>query len=373
MSAPFKAPYSQFTAVQAIIKASFRAILKNPSAIFFSLVFPIVFVLIFGAFGERTAPVYKIAILPGSDTLSPFYEQLKRNPSIRFVSFSDSAELQKELIKGRLTGTLLLRQTLDTALGSQLQVQLVSTTASANTTGPFLQILDYVRLQTVQTPTGTRSETIQLVPPIIKEVRKYKTIDFILPGQLGLSILFSTLFGIAFTFYGLREQLVLKRFFATPIRRVSILVGIGISRISFQLLSVTVLLLFGHWALDFTLQAGVFTVAEILLMTLVMLFLLMGVGLLISSLVKTDSSIPLLINLFGFPQMLLSGTFFPVDVFPKWVQQLCEVLPLKQFNDAIRKISFEGLSILNCGKELTILFIWMAIVYWMVNKALRWE
>ena len=373
MSVPQPSPYSQSRALRSIIKASFRAIFTNPSSIFFSLIFPIVFVLIFGAFGEGNAPSYKIALLPGSDTLHPFYQQLKQNSSIRFVAYNDSTELQEDLIKGKLTGILQLKQVADSAGGAHLSVQLHSTTASANTTGPFLQLLDYTRLKSLPENSKMARSVIRMEQPEIREVRKYKTIDFVLPGQLGFSILFSTLFGIAFTFYGLREQLVLKRFFATPVSRINILVGIGISRIAFQLLSVIVLLLFGHWALDFTLQQGAITFFEILLMTLVMLFLLMGVALVFSSLAKTDSNIPLLINLFGFPQMLLSGTFFPVDVFPKWLQQVCEMLPLKQFNDAIRKISFEGLSIFHCGKELAILFIWVGLVYWIMIRVLRWE
>jgi len=100
---------------------------------------------------------------------------------------------------------------------------------------------------------------------------------------------------------------------------------------------------------------------------------LMGVGLIFSSIVKSDASIPLLINLFGFPQMLLSGTFFPIEVFPKWLQQICNLLPLTQFNNAIRKISFEGLSILDCWKEMGILAIWMAIVYAILVRVIRWE
>ena len=105
----------------------------------------------------------------------------------------------------------------------------------------------------------------------------------------------------------------------------------------------------------------------------IMLFLLMGVGFIFGSIVKSDAMIPLLINLFGFPQMLLSGTFFPIDVFPKWLQQICNLLPLTQFNNAIRKISFEGLSIADCWKEIGILGIWMAVTYIILVRVLRWE
>ncbi len=104
-----------------------------------------------------------------------------------------------------------------------------------------------------------------------------------------------------------------------------------------------------------------------------MLFLLMGVGLIFSSIVKSDTSIPLLINLFGFPQMMLSGTFFPIDVFPTWLQEICKLLPLTQYNDAIRKISFEGLHITDCLKELGIMGIWIAVIYIILGKVLKWE
>jgi ABC-2 type transport system permease protein len=134
-----------------------------------------------------------------------------------------------------------------------------------------------------------------------------------------------------------------------------------------------VLILFGHFALNFTLQHGVITFLEIILMTILMLFLLMGVGLIFSSIAKTDTSIPLLINLFGFPQMMLSGTFFPIEVFPKWLQEICRILPLTQFNSAVRKISFEGLGVFQCGREIGILAVWMVIIYIIAIRVLKWE
>jgi ABC-2 type transport system permease protein len=108
-------------------------------------------------------------------------------------------------------------------------------------------------------------------------------------------------------------------------------------------------------------------------MTVIMLFLLMGVGLIFSSIVKSDAPIPLLINLFGFPQMLLSGTFFTIEVFPKWMQPLCKALPLTQYNDAIRKLSFEGLHLNDCWREIGILGLWIVITYIILMRVLKWE
>lgn len=369
---PKKNPYSQSKALWAITRASFKAIFANPAAIFFSLMFPIIFVLIFGAFGNRGGASYKVALAEDSDTAGVFLDRIKTDGTVHIADYPDTVSRRKDLVRGNLSAILTIKQTKDSAGKVFTVVGIRSTTASNNVIKGLIQALDYSRLQLELDSAGSK-KTIALNPSPPEEIRKYRQIDFILPGQLGFSILFSTLFGIAFTFFGLREQLVLKRFYASPVNRINILLGIGVSRLFFQLLSVIVLILFGHFVLNFTLQQGIFTFLEIIFMTIVMLFHLMGVGLIFSSVVRSDTSIPLLINLFGFPQMMLSGTFFPIEVFPGWLQTVCRILPLTQYNDAIRKISFEGLHITDCLKELGILGIWMAITYVILIRVLKWE
>ena len=365
--------YSQTRALGAITKASFKAIFSNPSAIIFSVLFPIIFIMIFGAFGDGGAPSYRVALAPGCDTANNLFRAIKNHPQVHVVNYTDTTMRNKDLIKGRLTGILSIKADPDSSHSPDYVINVSTTSASNNTIGAFMQVLDYLKLKYELKASGNKEEQIIIGRPDIKEVRPYRQIDFILPGQLGFSILFSTLFGIAFTFFGLREQLVLKRFYASPVNRINILLGIGMSRLVFQLINVIVLILVGHFFLNFTLQDGFITVIEMLLMTIVMLFLLMGVGLIFSSIVKSDTSIPLLINLFGFPQMMLSGTFFTIEVFPKWLQEICRVLPLTQFNDSMRKIAFEGQSIFGCWREIGILAIWMAIIYVIAVRVLKWE
>jgi ABC-2 type transport system permease protein len=366
--------YSQTKALWAITRASFKAIFNQPTAVVFSLLFPIIFILIFGAFGSGGGVSYRIALDPGSDTTNVFFLGLKMNPQIRFISFADTAAMNKDLNRGRLTAVIHIKATKDSFQKPQFTINTKSTSASGNTFEGFRHTLEYTKLKVeASMPGNNMMEYVYLEKPSISTVQQYRQIDFILPGQLGFSILFSTLFGIAFTFFNLREQLVLKRFYASPVKRIHILLGIGMSRLFFQLMNVVVLILFGHFFLNFTLQHGAITFIEMLIMSIIMLFLLMGVGLIFSSIVKSDTSIPLWINLFGFPQMMLSGTFFPITVFPKWLQEICNILPLTQFNNAIRKISFEGLNISECWKQLGILAIWMIIIYIIMARVIKWE
>jgi ABC-2 type transport system permease protein len=365
--------YNQSRALWAITRASFRAIFSNPSAIIFSILFPIIFILIFGAFGNEGQTVYRVAISADSDTSNRFYNAFKSMPNIRVVKYPDSAALNKDLLKGRLTAIVTIKEHSDTTGSPSYTVDSRSTTASRNSIGGLTQMLQYLKLAYEKEASGKFTDLVTVTEPEVREVRKYRQIDFVLPGQLGFSILFSTLFGIAFTFFGLKEQLVLKRFYASPVNRLNILLGIGLSRLFFQVMNIVVLVAFGHFFLHFTLHHGLLTFLEILLMTIIMLLLLMGVGFIFSSIAKTDTSIPLLINLFGFPQMMLSGTFFPIEVFPKWLQAICKVLPLTQYNDAVRKISFEGMSILECGREIGILAAWTLLTYIIVARVIKWE
>ena len=364
--------YSQSKALWAITRASFVAIFSNPMSIVFSLLFPIIFILIFGAFGNSGIPTQQIALRPGADTANPVIDSLKANRFVRIARYADTTEMHNDLVRGKLTGIISMVSLPDTSGKRKYLIDVQSSSASGNSLYLFLQSLENLTLK-LETGSNANRDQQYIIKPEIIEGQKYRQIDFILPGQIGFSILFATLFGVAFTFYSLREQLVLKRFYASPVNRINILVGIGISRLFFQVVNVIVLILFGYFFLHFRLQHGMLTFLEMLALSVIMLFLLMGVGLIFSSIVKTDASIPMVINLFGFPQMLLSGTFFPVTVFPQWLQDICYFLPLTQFNNGIRKISFEGLHLVNTWEEIGILAVWIIATYSILSKVIRWE
>ena len=368
-------PYSQSKALWAITRASFRAIFNHPTAIVFSLLFPIIFIMIFGAFGNNDSVSVNVGFDSSSDTSNQLYSIINNMSGIS-VAKKSQEELLESLKKGNITALITIKKTADTGIAKTPYTIFLKTSdaVTPQNVRVLKTMLDAV-IKNLNERTYPNTPKVAVISNDIEKIpgRIYRQIDFILPGQLGFSILFSTLFGIAFTFFNLREQLVLKRFYASPVNRVNIVLGIGTSRLFFQLINVIVLIVIGHFFLNFTLQHGLMTVLEMLVMATIMLFLLMGVGLIISSIVKTDTSIPLWINLFGFPQMLLSGTFFPIEVFPKWLQQICDILPLTQFNTAIRKIPFEGNHVADCWKELGILGIWIAIIYILLGRIIRWE
>lgn len=360
--------YSQIKALKAIIKASLLAIVKNPGSIFFSLVFPLVFVWIFGSFGSSGFNKINISFSNNSDSNNAVYAILKNLPQIKINTYPNKEIQKQELEKGNLAAILDITKTSDSIHKQLYNIKLTSTNATSAELAQLVPILENISIKI-----NPEIKNYIQIQKNIYSIRAYKQIDFILPGQIGFSILFSTLFGIAFTFYNLREQLVLKRFYASPVNKLNILIGIGFSRLFFQLLNVLVLILVGWLWLDFTLIHGFTTFSEMLLISFLMLMVLMGVGLIISSVVKTDATISLLINLFALPQMLLSGTFFPITVFPNWMQNICNIFPLTHFNTAMRKLSFEGLGIESIWQHIAVIGLWGFIIYVLVYKFFKWE
>jgi ABC-2 type transport system permease protein len=203
--------------------------------------------------------------------------------------------------------------------------------------------------------------------------RVYSEIDFILPGMLGFSLLSAAVFGVAFLFFSLRQQLVLKRYYATPIGKPYIVLGEGIARVVFQLITAVVIIVIGKVGFHFTLVHGWVTFLELVVLSLFGLIVFMGFGFIISSVAKSESTIPPFANLFTLPQFLLAGTFFPTDVFPKWLQKFCEILPLKQLNDALRNVAFKGVHLIDCWKQLGILALWGIATYAVAVKVFKWE
>lgn len=367
--------YSQLRAMLSITKASLRAITRSPSAVVFSFAFPFVFILVFGFIGNSTnAPAYKIVLDKHSDTLNYLYSALKSTDGVKFVSYDNEKDLLDDFGKGRIAGVINI--TKNAMADAPYSISLKSSTASSNK-WPQLKSLIDSKINDVSDhayPGRKEYATFDFdYRTDIQQVRQYKTIDFILPGQLGFSLLSAGVFGVAFMFFNLRTTMVLKRFFATPISRSYIVLGEGLSRVIFQMVTAIVILLVGYYFFGFTLIHGWKTLLDMLFLSFIGLMVFMGFGFIVSGLATSDSTIPPLANLITLPQFLLGGTFFTIDAFPKWLQPISRILPLTHLNNAMREVAFEGQTLWQVKTEIGILLLWAFAAYAVAIKVFKWE
>jgi ABC-2 type transport system permease protein len=367
--------YSQVTAMLAISKASLRAQFRSPSAVLFSFAFPFIFILVFGFIGNNGGvPVYKIALDKNCDTLNTLYDSVKASNRIKIVHFENGKELRDNMVKGKITGILNIRKN---STDIPAYTYTLSTTSASNDKWPqFMPVLNsivnkisnekYANRPTYAIPDFDYARDVEVI-------REYKTIDFILPGQLGFSLLSSGVFGVAFMFFNLRNTLVLKRFFATPISRTHIILGEGLARVLFQMLTAIVIIVAGRFLFGFTLIYGLITLLEMLVLSFIGLVVFMGLGFIVSGLATSDSSIPPFANLLTLPQFLLGGTFFSVEAFPKWLQPISKALPLTHLNTAMRAVAFEGQNLWDVKNEIGVLLLWGVVIYAVAVKVFKWE
>ncbi len=371
-----KTSYNQFRAMRAIAKASFRSITRSPSAVVFSLLFPLIFILVFGFIGGGGFGV-DLGINKNSDKNSPVYFALRNISFINLDEEMTGDEMLKALKKGSIDGIISIvpannPSSQNESSQAKYLVNLQTSAASVEK-GRLLHlvldnVINHMNLQNANLK-GTVAELRQ------QEIhgREYKTIDFILPGQLGFSLLSTGVFGTAFVFFNLRQTLVIKRFFATPVQRPYIVLGEATARIVFALLGASFILAIGYFAFGFTLIHGLYTALLMLLLSAIGLIVFMGFGFIVSGIAKNESAIPPLANIITLPQFLLSGTFFSIGVFPHWLQPICKILPLTYLNDAMRKVAFEGQGLSDIGSQLLIIFIWGIVVYALAFKTFKWE
>jgi len=368
--------YNNFRATMAIAKASLRSILRSPSAVIFTLAFPLIFIVVFANLGGGLK--VDVGQSKTTDTTNVIYKALKQSQIIRFVTNQSEAEMTRNLGEGTLDAVIDIKKQSAPTMPVDMTVRYSKASAQKSAILKSLlsnilynaqsrQIAMYQQLSGIKIP-----KAVDLKEEVISG-REFKYIDFILPGQLGFSLLSTGVFGTAFVFLSLRQTLVIKRFFATPVKRYSIILGEMLARIVFSLFGAVVIVTIGHYVFHFTLINGISTLLTMLVLSFIGLIVFMGFGFVVSSIAKNESTIPPLSNIITLPQFLLSGTFFSTSVFPKWLQPLANILPLTHLNNAMRRVAFEGASLAGCTHELLILFIWGICVYAVAIKLFKWE
>ncbi|WP_428328872.1 ABC transporter permease [Mucilaginibacter sp.] len=361
--------YSNTKATLAIAKASFRSIIRSPSAVVFSLAFPLIFIVVFANIGGSGVKV-DVGVAKTCDTLNPVYKVLGKTGVINFINDQSPEQMSKNLAKGSIDAIINVQKNANGQPPYTLNIQY--TKASAQKDGILRSLINNVFYQL-----NSRGSTIPQPVAEVKETtvqgREYKYIDFILPGMLGFSLLSSGVFGTAFVFISLRLTLVIKRFFATPVKRYSIVLGEALARLVFSLLGALFIITIGHYAFGFTLIHGIVTVLNMLVLASIGLIIFMGFGFTISGIAKNESTVPPLSNIITMPQFLLSGTFFATTAFPSWLQSISKILPLTYLNDAMRKVAFEGAGLTEVTHQLLILGIWFIVIYAVAVKTFKWE
>lgn len=195
-------------------------------------------------------------------------------------------------------------------------------------------------------------------------------IDWLVPGLLGLGIMGTGMWSIAFSIATARGRKLLKRFIATPMSRAHYLASFVLSRVVFLALEAIVLVAFAYVAFGVTVHGSLVTLGVVCLCGAITFG---GLALLAASRAKTVEAVSGLLNFIMLPGWLLSGVFFAASNFPEPMQPLIQALPLTALVDALRAVTNDGRSLAAVSPDLAILGGWGAASFVLALKLFRWQ
>ncbi len=195
-------------------------------------------------------------------------------------------------------------------------------------------------------------------------------VDWLIPGILGMNIMFSSLFGVGFVIVRYRKNGVLKRLKATPLSAFEFLAAQITSRL-WLIMLVTSCVYFGtDLFVDFRMYGSYL---NLLLVLFIGTISMISVGLLVAARMASEEAANGLLNLITWPMMLLSGVWFSLEGSHPLAIALSKLLPLTHMIDAARAIMIDGASLIDISPQLLTLTS-MAILFLLISaRTFRWE
>ncbi len=360
-----------------------KLFVRDGQALFFSLFFPILFMVIFGFVSDREPDPVRIGIAqpapatvaspPDGDTgaavtlvdMDAFITGLQNNPAFR-VSIDDEQTLRQRLMDGDLSVVLILPRHADDGTPADLTV--LADMSQVRQQDLVLAALEQGLVQ-VERDLRNLSPMFNLQVRGV-ESRSQRYIDFLVPGLLAMSLLTLSLAGSAFNIVEYRRKGILKRLFVTPLQPRDFILGMVASRGLICIAELALLLAIAWFYLQVGIQGNPLT---LLLVIILGAAVFLSLGFSVASLAKSQQAVGALGNLVIFPQIFLSGIFYPVSSLPGFLQSLAGVLPLTFVTNAMRGVMTDGATLMELAPDLLGITAWLVIGLLLAVRLFVWK
>jgi ABC-2 type transport system permease protein len=368
---------SQLRTVAVFTKLSTRRFFRDRLAQFFSVLFPLIFLFVFGSFSNSNNNVsFKVALLDQSHSSfsEQYVKQLKSDKSPFKVQkdISTMSQAKDRMSKSQIDGIVILPEHFGEVRQGQTypsgKLELLYNQSSSGTgetmtavlKGQFDQINS--KLVGVQPPFSVDGHTLN--------AKSLTAFDYTFAGLLGFSIIGLGIFGPVNVFPELKKQGILRRLHTTTLRTWQYFLATMFSQAITGILSIII---------QFIVAIGIFHLkvngnyAEILIFTIFSIFMILGLGLAIGGWARNERQAAPLSNIVVFPMLFLSGTFFPRYLMPDWLQSITSFLPLTPVIDGLRLLTTEGKHLIDLGPQIGLMAIWFVVIYAVAFRVFKWE
>jgi ABC-type multidrug transport system permease subunit len=327
----------------------FRLFLREPEAIFWTFLFPILLAMGLGiAFRNRPADVLQVGA-----TTAQLTQALAGDKGLTAATMDEAAGT-----RALATGNILLLA-IQRPEGIEYKF---------DDTNPDARTARLVADRAIQTAAG-RHEAVRAEDQLVHETGA-RYIDFVVPGLLGMNLMGSAMWGLGFSIVDARQKKLLKRMVASPMPRWQFLASFLLSRLMLLIIEVAVFLGFSRLVFGVPFRGSLWELALLCVLTSLAFS---AIGLLVSSRARTMEAVSGLMNLVMLPMWILSGIFFSATRFPAVIQPLVRALPLTAAIDALRGNMLQGMSLGQLAAPVAILLAWAAAAFAVSLRIFRWR
>jgi ABC-2 type transport system permease protein len=353
--------------------AAFKQFYRNKAYMFFTIIFPLFFIIIFGLVWGNTDDVsYDVGLAEsGNSTSTTQIVQGLDNIPVFNITEGNQDELLSALKKGDLRAVIVLPQEAELreaiAGGTTTNITVYYDPSQTSTTQVILpimqQVVDKINQQITRSPTYLKlaEEPVQ--------ARNLRTIDYMIPGILAMAIMTLGLFG-GLTMVEWREKLVLKRFSVTPTSRTTLVASQTVYRLVLSLLQAVIIIIVARLLFKVEMIGNWFEFFGIVLLGAMSLI---SIGYLVVSRVKTVESANIIIQVMFFPMMFLSGIFFPLELMPDFMRNIAAALPVTYLGDAFRQVMVGATPAYSMPINLAVIAGWMIVCLVLAIRFFKWE
>jgi ABC-2 type transport system permease protein len=346
MSRATSHPLFQLTAARV------REFLREPEAVFWVFVFPILLAVALGiAFRSQPPQAALVAVERGA------------GDAARHAALDASGAAKSEILE-----TEAARRALATGKVALVVLATEPPTYWFDPTRPESRLARLEVDGVLQKGAGRADAFVPQERILAEKGSRY--VDFLLPGLLGMNLMSTGMWSVGFSLVNQRVGKLLKLFVASPMRRWHLLAAQVAARLVFLFIEALALVAFGVWAMDVPMRGSWLGLIGI---CLIGAGAFVGVGLLLAARPKTIEGVSGLMNLTMFPMWIGSGVFFSVERFPAAAQPVLQLLPLTALNDALRAVMLEGAPAFSQLHEVAILLVWAVISFAVALKIFRWQ
>jgi ABC-2 type transport system permease protein len=364
----------------ALIVSHAKELMREPSVLFWGIVFPILMALGLGiAFTQKAEMTERIGIIDNRNDLPDSVNSVKAflRKHAEKIHRTGHADEYRLIVKNKKLGnTIYIFQKMNwkeaTILLKKGEINLVIENKNGqieynfDPAGPDAQ-LNYLKLSKIFGSRKPDVENSENIEPLTLKGTRY--IDFFIPGLMALGILMSSIWGLGYTLIEKRSKKLLRRMIATPMKKSYFLISFMSVRTMMNFIESLLLFIFSNLVFGITIQGSI---AALLLIFIAGNVNFAGLATIISARTANPEVGNGIISAVTTPMFVLSGIFFSYQHFPDWAIPIIKIIPLTMLADSVRSIFIEGAGFSEIILPFIILFA-MGILFFSIGlKMFKW-